>query len=227
MLVRSRLYIYATFRTGIQNSSPTFLNRPIAQFCANQPATLSPNGFDPDGDNIIYSLQTCFQGNGVSVNYNPGFNGLNPVTSSSGINLNPNTGVLTFTPTTVGQIAVICLRADEYRNGVVIGSVVRDMQINVLNCNNTPPVVAPVPNVVVNVGQTYCTPVSATDANNDLITLTATSGIIPPATFVVNSSVAGSATGTFCFTPNPRQYRQHLLGDDQCSGQCLPKRRHG
>ncbi len=195
------LYIYANFRTGIQNSSPTFLNRPIAQFCANQPATLSPNGFDPDGDNILYSLQTCFQGNGVSVNYNPGFTGLNPVTSSSGINLNPNTGVLTFTPTIVGQIAVICLRADEYRNGVVIGSVVRDMQINVLNCNNTPPVVAPVPNVVVNVGQNYCTPISATDINNNLITLTATSGIIPPATFVVNSSVAGSATGTFCFTP--------------------------
>ena len=45
-----QMYLYTNFRTGIQNSSPRFLNRPFGQFCANQPAVLSPNGFDPDGE---------------------------------------------------------------------------------------------------------------------------------------------------------------------------------
>ncbi|MBK9451741.1 MAG: HYR domain-containing protein [Bacteroidetes bacterium] len=197
-----QLYIYSNFRTGIQNSSPRFLNRPFGVFCANQAATLSPNGFDPDGDAIVYSIQSCYDLNASDpVTYAPGFSGLNPLNSSTGVSINPNTGTLSFTPTVVNQVAVICVRADEYRNGVVIGSVVRDIQVRILNCSNAAPVVAPIANVVVPVGQLYCTPVSATDANNNMITLTATSGIIPPATFVVNSSVAGSATGTFCFTP--------------------------
>ncbi len=197
-----QLYIYSNFRTGIQNSSPRFLNRPFGVFCANQPATLSPNGFDPDGDAIVYSVQACYDLSATDpVTYAPGFSALNPLSSSTGVTINPNTGTLSFTPTVVNQVAVICVRADEYRNGVVIGSVVRDIQVRILNCNNTAPVVAPIANVVVPVGQLYCTPVSATDANNNMITLTATSGIIPPATFVVNSSIAGSATGTFCFTP--------------------------
>ncbi|MBK9451742.1 MAG: HYR domain-containing protein [Bacteroidetes bacterium] len=196
------MFIYANFRTGINNSSPRFLNRPVGTFCANQPATFSPNGFDPDGDAILYSLQTCYQGFNQSVTYNPGFNPVNPLNSSTPIVLNPNTGALTFTPSVAGQVAIICLRADEYRNGTLIGSIVRDMQINILNCSNAAPVIAPVANVVVNVGQNYCTPITATDINNNNITLSAVSGIIPPATFVVNSTSPGNAAGTFCFTPN-------------------------
>ncbi|HEX2898392.1 MAG TPA: hypothetical protein VHS96_01610, partial [Bacteroidia bacterium] len=196
------LFIEANFRTGLGNSSPRFLNRPVGNFCANQPAVFSPNGFDPDGAAILYSMTACRQSLASSATYAPGFSFTNPVSSSTGVNLNPNTGALTFTPTNVGQVAIICVRADEYRNGTLIGSVVRDMQINIVNCNNAPPVIAPLPNVVVNVGQTYCVPVNATDANNNLITLSAVSGIIPPGTFVQNTSSAGSATGTFCFTPN-------------------------
>ena len=196
------MFIDATFRAGLNNSSPRFLNRPVGNFCANQPAVFSPNGFDPDGDAIVYSLTACRQSATTNSTYGPGFSPTNPLTSSTAITVNPNTGALTFTPTVPGQVAIICLRADEYRNGNLIGSVVRDMQINILNCTNAAPVIAQVSNVVVNVGQTWCTPIVATDANNNNITLSAVSGIIPPGTFVVNSSTPGNATGTFCFTPN-------------------------
>ncbi|MFN8397615.1 MAG: HYR domain-containing protein, partial [Bacteroidia bacterium] len=195
------LYVDGTFRTGIQNSSPQFLNRPFATFCANQPAVFAPNGFDPDGDAIQYSLTSCRTTGGATVPYQTGFNATSPLSSSTGVSINSNTGAISFTPTVAGQVAVICVRADEYRNGNIIGSIVRDMQVIIQNCSNAPPVIAPLPNVVVNVGQTYCVNVSATDANNNLITLSAVSGIIPPATFVQNTSSAGSATGTFCFTP--------------------------
>ena len=195
------LWTTTTLNTSFNNSSPVFLNPPSAFLCAGQPATLSPNAFDPDGDAIQYELTPCQTTNGVTVPYAATFSPTNPLTTSGGLTLNPNTGQLNFTPTVAGQVAVICVKATEYRNGNPIGTIVRDIQVRVLNCSNTPPVISATPNVVVPSGTTYCLSITATDANMDNITLTATSGIIPPATFVVNSSSAGQATATFCFTP--------------------------
>ena len=52
------------------------------------------------------------------------------------MSINSGTGAISFTPTVAGQVAVICVRADEYRNGTLIGSVVRDMQVIIQSCNN-------------------------------------------------------------------------------------------
>jgi hypothetical protein len=198
------MFLFTTLNPNLspRNNSPVFLNRPIAFLCANQPATLSPNAFDPDGDALQYSLSPCYDLNvNDPVTYAPGFSATNPISSSTGISININTGEIAFTPTTVNQVAVICIKASEFRNGVKIGEIVRDIQVRVLNCNNAPPVVAPITSVVVPVGTQFCTSVSATDANINSITLTATSGIIPPATFTSTSSGPGFANGQFCWTP--------------------------
>jgi hypothetical protein len=198
------MYLYSTLNPGLspRNNSPVFLNRPIAFLCANQPATISPNAFDPDGDAIQYSLSPCYDLNvNDPVTYAAGFSAASPLSSSTGVNINTSTGEISFTPTTINQVAVVCIKASEFRNGVLIGEIVRDIQVRVLNCNNTPPVVAQINSVVVPVGTQFCTPVSATDANNHSITLTATSGIIPPATFSVTGAGAGFANGQFCWTP--------------------------
>ena len=198
------MYLYTTLNPNLtpRNNSPVFLNRPIAFLCANQPAVLSPNAFDPDGDAIQYSLSPCYDLNVTDpLTYAPGFSANSPLSSSTGVNINTSTGELSFTPTSVNQVAVICIKASEFRNGVLIGEIVRDIQVRVLNCNNTPPVIAPISSVVVPVGTQFCTNVSATDANAHNITLTATSGIVPPATFTVTGSGAGFANGQFCWTP--------------------------
>ncbi|MCK7532596.1 MAG: hypothetical protein MZV63_16970 [Marinilabiliales bacterium] len=41
---------------------------------------------------------------------------------------------------------------DEWRNGVKIGSVTRDMQIEILACNNNPPVIVAVDDTCVTAG---------------------------------------------------------------------------
>ncbi len=189
-----------TLNPTYQNTSPVFLNRPSAFLCVGQPATISPNAFDADGDALVYELTPCLTVNGASVTYNGGLSYLNPLPTVSGLTLNPSTGNLTFTPNAI-SVSVICVKATEYRNGIAIGTVTRDIQVRTLNCNNAPPVVSALPNVVVQPGQTYCVNVTATDANNDNITMTATSGIIPPATFTITSNAPGSTSGTFCFTP--------------------------
>ncbi|MDP6908450.1 MAG: PKD domain-containing protein, partial [Flavobacteriales bacterium] len=73
---------------------------------------------------------------GASVNYNGGYNPNNPLNNSY---YNFNNGVIDVYPTTNGQITVIGVMVEEYRNGVLIGRVVRDMQVRVINnCPQNP-----------------------------------------------------------------------------------------
>ena len=58
------------------------------------------------------------------------------------------------------------------------------------------------PQQTVTGGSNHCIPIQATDIDNNNITLTAASGLLPQAaTFTVNNSTPGAASGTFCFTP--------------------------
>ena len=43
---------------------------------------------------------------------------------------------------TQAQVSVIAMKITEYRNGVKIGSVLRDIQIIILSCSTTPPVLS-------------------------------------------------------------------------------------
>jgi hypothetical protein len=133
------LFLSATLDPNliIKNSSADLLNIPIANFAPNQAAVLSPNGFDADGDVLKYSLVAARNGQSDPVNYAPGFSGLNPLTSSTPITINPNTGAISFTPSVINQVAVIAIKVEEYRNGVKIGEIYRDIQIRVFNIKIT------------------------------------------------------------------------------------------
>ena len=181
-----------------KNTSPVFLNPPIATLCAGQPATISPNAVDANGDALVYSLTTCLDQGAIPVSYAAGYSATAPISTTAGLNLNASTGALTFTPSQAGEVGVICLKVEEFRQGVKIGEIIRDIQVRVEACNNVPPVLTQVPNQIVNVGQQYCVTINATDADNDNITLTASSSV---GTFVVLSSSPGAASGQFCFTP--------------------------
>ncbi len=84
--------------------------------------TISSTGTAPD--NITFN----------TVSYLPGFSATNPLNSISGNGLTlSSTGLLTGIPEMVGQY-LVAVRVDEYRNGVKIGTIVRDFQYNVLDC---------------------------------------------------------------------------------------------
>ncbi len=204
----STMYLSAQLNTlaAPGNSSPDFLNRPIGDYCTGNPTSLSPNGADANGDVIVYSLVDARVSATSSVSYYPGFSGLNPLTSSTPIVINPNTGVISFTPSSPSQVAVMAFRAEEYRviNNVStkIGEVYRDIQVRIGSCGgNAAPVLSAVPNAIVQVGQNYCVNINATDGPTQNITLSAVSSIIPPATFNITSSGPGFTNSTFCFTP--------------------------
>ncbi|MCS6818506.1 MAG: PKD domain-containing protein, partial [Chitinophagales bacterium] len=142
------------------NSSPRFKNFPPIFICNNAPLTFDHSATDPDGNELRYTLVAPFdgatevcpdpspasaqQGNCPTVPFPYGpvvytgiFNEKNPMNDppNNGVmKIDSLTGILTVTPNRQGQY-VVGVRVDEYRNGVLISSVIRDFQFNVVQCN--------------------------------------------------------------------------------------------
>ncbi|MEY3343404.1 MAG: hypothetical protein RL090_1088 [Bacteroidota bacterium] len=127
------------------NSSPSFSNIPVTQFCIGNQFYYSQGATDIDGDSLVFSLAISETNLNQPVTYAPGYGPLTPLASSTPTVCNPNTGTISFTPSLlqVGVMAVVC---EEYRNGVKIGQIKRDMQMKVVStCIGTAPfVISPV-----------------------------------------------------------------------------------
>jgi gliding motility-associated-like protein len=116
---------------------------------------------------------------------------------------------VSFTPTTQ-QVAVICVLVEEYRNGVKIGEIIRDVQFNVTTnsafCtgNNNP--VASGSNGTSNYNYTgclnspICLNINVTDPDNNIVNVTWNNGI-PAGSFVITNNNTTNPTVQFCWTP--------------------------
>ena len=129
------------------NSSPTFSNKPVAVVCNNQSFCFNHGALDPDGDSLVYSFYAPQKTATTGVTYSFPWSPSNFLTTNppNGITLDPVTGDICFTPT-VNLITAFGIKVQEYRtiNGVVtlIGTVFRDIQMAVVSCNNTIPVLS-------------------------------------------------------------------------------------
>ncbi len=147
----------------------------------------NPSAYDPDGDSLSYALTVCTREDGRQIeNYT-----LPPATHS--IKVDAVTGDLIWdTPRDTGKYNV-AMEIQEWRFGKKIGIVERDMQIEVYDTKNKPPVNGPLHDLCVKVGDVVDFNVTATDPDNDPIGLKAASGIFTiqncPATFTKVDSV--------------------------------------
>lgn len=122
------------------NNSVKLLQPPIDNACVGQRFIHNPGAYDPDGDSIAYELIAPLEGLGMTVpNYLfpdqllPGPN--------NQINFNPLTGDFVWdSPPQPGEYN-IAIAIKEYREGVLINTIIRDMQIRVSVCNNEPPII--------------------------------------------------------------------------------------
>lgn len=189
-----------------RNSSPQFLNAPVVYLCANQSSSFSPGAVDPDGDVLQFSLTSPRGQNGVPVTYMAGYSPTSPLTTAGGVSIDANTGQITFTPTAV-EFGVMAIRCEEFRNGVKIGEVVRDINIIVQSCNNGLPTATGINgtnnfSTGVCPGETISFNINSSDLDGDPTTLT-WNNAIPGATFTTNG--ATNETGTFTWTPGATQ----------------------
>lgn len=122
------------------NSSPVFSNPPIPFVCVGQPYCFNHGATDPDGDSLTYTLVAPATGPSTTVTYVSPYSPSQPIASSPAVSFNNLTGDICMTPTQI-QVTVLAVLVQEWRAGVLVGSVVRDIQLRTIPCNNNNPYV--------------------------------------------------------------------------------------
>ena len=188
-----------------RNNTPQLLQPPVDIGCVGETFIHNPNAFDIDGDSLAYKLIVPLRGideeTGEAIevpNYlfpqqiNPG--------PENDHRLDPVTGEFIWeTPQRAGEynIAFIII---EYRQGIPIDTMIRDMQILIENnCDNKPPEIETITEVCVVAGETLILDVIVTDPDMpvQLVTLTALGG---PFEVDINPARLEVASG---FQPHP------------------------
>lgn len=181
------------------DDTPVLLNPPYDKAALHYLFIHNPSAFDPDGDSLSYKITVCTREDAKPIE---GYT-LPPATRS--IRVDSITGDLIWdTPADTGKYNV-AMEIQEWRNGAKIGVVERDMQIEVYNTTNKPPENGPLHDYCVEAGTPIDFLFTATDPDNDLLTLTSTSGVFGfdpcKATFTKVDSVKGFASSRFRWTP--------------------------
>ncbi|MFN7015353.1 MAG: WbqC family protein, partial [Bacteroidia bacterium] len=214
------------------NSSPYFTERPTPYLCRNQLASINQGAVDPDGDSLVFRLCAPLTDAYVGVPFNPPLNFNNPFPAAFGAVFDPVTGTMTLTPTLNNWKGVFTVCVDEYRNGVLIGTISRDMQITVIDCNalaaavgfgpQTPPLSTGMNGTgvftdTVCVGSQIAFTVPAIDNDTDKVLISWNNGI-PGATFNTSGFFLYNNVAYFSWTPTTPGTYQFLVNvtDDHC-----------
>ncbi len=175
-----------------QNSSAVLLQPPIDFGCLRQRFIHNPNAYDPDGDSLSYELIVPLQDKDMVV---PNYRFLDQIKpgDNNKLSLDPVTGDLIWdSPQQPGEYNV-AFKIHEYRQGVLINSIIRDMQIEIRDCENQPPQIETIEELCVIAGEEVMLPVRATDPDNgQLLSVTALGGplevVVSPAEFSINGN---------------------------------------
>lgn len=139
--------------TGPANNSARFAAQDTVIICASKDFSYNFGAIDPDAsDNLTYSFCSAYPGGGstggvcgtctapappatppyVTVPYSSGYSSNAPLGTS--VNINPNTGLITGLAPPPG-IYVVTVCVNEIRNGILIATQRKDLQIKVADCD--------------------------------------------------------------------------------------------
>lgn len=198
------------------NSSPAFSNAPIPFVCVGQPYCFNNGSSDPDGDSLYYTLITPQTGPATTVTYLTPYSAAQPLASSPPVTFNNLTGDMCMTPSML-QVTVFAVLVKEYRNEILVGSVMRDIQMRTITCSNNNPYVNGINNTGI-YSLTACAgmPINfiidtydADTAQNVSLTwnggiaggtFTTSAGSRPTGTFSWTPAAADISTASHCFT---------------------------
>jgi len=220
------------------NNSPVFTEYPAPYICVNEPFCFNNGAFDIDGDSLVYSLEAPLNGTGVNdtVDYLTGYSSVSPVMGNT--TFDASAGNLCMTAS-LSEVSVVAMKISEYRNGVFIGSVIRDIQIIILPCTTVPPVLSGFNgfpqdvtnsdamddslNLCTDFGDTISFSIDAQigSSNNKIMSW---SGIPSSnsASFTITNNFSNNPSGTFFWVPQPSDVQNSPISfnitvqDDAC-----------
>lgn len=218
-------YIQTTFNNQAFpcNSSPAFTTLPVPYICANTPINYNHGTIDQDGDSLVYRPIDPLNGPGVPIAHVPPFSAANPLTGTYTID---STNGQIFINASANQVVTIAIEVSEYRNGVLIGRVMRDIQFRVVTSINGVPCNTAIPPInldtVLGAVQLDSTTVEACPNTPMSISLTANSLFGDTLTMTSNHAVAfpgssfntvgfDSVTGTFNWVPTNANVGRNTL----------------
>ena len=137
------------------NSSPVFSENPPIFICTGFELNVDASGTDKDGDSLSYKFCTPIIAGGANIemgncfsprpdvrqclppfnniSFRPPFTAEAPMGGDPLVSINAITGILSGIPSLEAQYIVgMCI--EEWRDGIMIGSVRRDFQFNALSC---------------------------------------------------------------------------------------------
>lgn len=163
---------FAPPSVGQNNSSAVLLNPPIDIACFGQTYIHNPGAFDPEGDSLVYSLVPSRISGGEIPDFFVFPDQISPGANNS-ISIDPISGDMIWeAPQRIGEYNVAIL-IQEYREGILVGEILRDMQIEVRGCNNRPPILINKATECLVAGDTLKSSITASDPDNDAVNITA------------------------------------------------------
>ncbi|MFM7015157.1 MAG: gliding motility-associated C-terminal domain-containing protein [Bacteroidota bacterium] len=242
---------------SLHNSSPEFTTSPLPYVCAQNYFKLPFTAMDIDGDSLVYNFTAPLEGghtsSGTPNPFSPsGGNTIPqpiPYTSCSWLApysissicgttmplvINKKTGLAEGQTDGIGLYAM-AVSVKEYRNGIQIGEIRREIEITAIPCsgNNSPNLSANVvdKNYEIYAGDNLCFNVTANDPNGDSLFLkytgeifanTPITSIQPPYAVTYDTIGKSSVSTTFCWNTSCNQSRDsafiitYELSDNGC-----------
>ena len=186
---------------------------PLGDGCTYHTWTNNPGAIDTDGDILKYRLIKCKTSGGVDI---PGYKfpeQLDP-TGLSTFTVDSLKGTIKWdSPTSLQGDYNLAMKIEKWRNGTLIGYVIRDWQVIIEACDNTPPNIKPVKDICVVAGKPITYQVSSSVTNNDSLIFTSTGMpymfLNSPADFSITANNKGSSIGLFNWNTNPTHIRKN------------------
>lgn len=159
------------------NNSVQFSNTCLQDACLWLPWVYNPGAYDIDGDSLAFKLVRAM-GSGCTT-FEPGFYKFlnqippsgNPTNPAMNLSIDADDGTVIWeVPQKLGEYD-LCILVEEWRDGKLIGTVLRDMQITVDYCDNLPPQLEALADTCVEAGDTLMFPVFADDPNSSNLKL--------------------------------------------------------
>lgn len=155
------------------NNSVQLLNPPIDKGCAGKPFVHNPAAWDVDGDSLSYQLVICKGAGGFDI---PGYRFPNFHDTTMIFEIDVHSGeILWDFPIIQGEYNVAFV-VSEWRYGIKVGSVRRDMQIDIVACDHEPPEIYTIDDTCVIAGDYLEFDVTAEDPESTRVELTAFGG---------------------------------------------------
>ena len=160
----------------IANSAPELLNYPIDRAAVGRRFVHNPAAFDSDGDSLSYEKAICLRDRGIEIETYRDPEASKSDGSPGELYVDPITGDYVWDAPKEPGLYNIAMKIKEWRDGVNIGLIQRDIQVEVVKSNNRPPEIPPFRDTCIIAGTMLNISFEVTDPDNDLINVTASGG---------------------------------------------------